>query len=138
MVEMGSEKASSASTSAAPPLEFTTLVSSLQKEYDKLEEKKHLLNRKTDRLTKSSIGNKALLPQQVRVRLKAKATDDARMSAYIEQENISEPALFQEVELLKDCCRQSPASKNCIIKGFTSDTAFDFLGCYDLSQTVSH
>ena len=74
MVEMGSEKASSASTSAAPPLEFTTLVSSLQKEYDKLEEKKHLLNRKTDRLiTKSSI---ALLPQQVRVRLlKAKATD---------------------------------------------------------------
>ena len=41
MVEMGSEKASSASTSAAPPLEFTTLVSSLQKEvYDKLEKKK--------------------------------------------------------------------------------------------------
>jgi hypothetical protein len=59
------------------------------------------------------------------------------MSAYIEQENITDLALFQEVELLKDCCRQSPAS-NCIIKGFTSDTAFDFLGCYDLSQTVSH
>ena len=130
MVEMGSEKASSASTSAAPPLEFTTLVSSLQKEYDILEEKKHLLNRKTVRLTKSSIRNKALLPQQIRVRLKAKATDDARMScAYIEQENITDLALFKEVELLKDCCRQSPASNNCIIKGFTSDTAFDFLGC---------
>ena len=95
MVEMGSEKASSASTSAAPPLEFTTLVSSLQKEYDKLEEKKHLLNRKTDRLTKSSIGNKALLPQQVRVRIKSKATDDARMSANVEQKNVTDLALFQ-------------------------------------------
>ena len=59
MVEMGSEKASSASTSAASPLEFTTLASSLEKDYDKLEENKHLLYRITDRLTKSSIGNKA-------------------------------------------------------------------------------
>ena len=50
---------------------------------------------KTDRLTKSSIGNKALLPQQVRVRIKSKATDDARMSAYIEQKNITDLALFQ-------------------------------------------
>ncbi len=70
MVEMGSDKASPTSTSAVPSLEFTTLASSLDKDYDKLEGNKHLLNRKTDRLTKkSSIGNKALLPQQVRVRL---------------------------------------------------------------------
>jgi len=128
MVEMGSDKASPSSTSAVPSLEFTTLASSLDKDYDKLEGNKHLLNRKTDRLSKFSIGNKALLPQQVRVRLKAKAKDDARMCAYIEQENITDLALFQELELLRDCCQQSQAS-NCIIKGFTSDTAFNFLGC---------
>ena len=125
MVEMGGDK-------APPPPEYTTLASGLLKDYDKLEANKHLLNRKTDRLTKSTIGNNSLLPQQVRVRLKAKASDDARMSAYIEQENITDLDLFKEVDALKVCCRQSSdlaAPTNCIKRGFTSDTTFDFLGC---------
>ena len=109
MVEMGSGK-------AADPPEFTTLASGLLKDYDKLD------------------GNKTMLPQQVRVRVKAKAADDARMSAYIEQETITDLDLFKEVEALKDCCRQSSSDlittpTNCIKRGFTSDTAFDFLGC---------
>ena len=127
MVEMGSGK-------AADPPEFTTLASGLLKDYDKLDANKHILNRKTDRLTKSTIGNQTMLPQQVRVRVKAKAADDARMCAYIEQETITDLDLFKEVEALKDCCRQSSSDlittpTNCIKRGFTSDTAFDFLGC---------
>ena len=129
MVEMGSGK-------AADPPEFTTLASGLLKDYDKLDANKHILNRKTDRLTKSTIGNQTMLPQQVRVRVKAKAADDARMSAYIEQETITDLDLFKEVEALKDCCRQSSSSDlittptNCIKRGFTSDTtAFVFMGC---------
>ena len=125
MVEMGCEK-------AADPPEFKTLASGLLKDYDNLEANKHLLSRKTDRLTKSTIGNKSLLPQQVRGRVKAKAADDARMSAYIEQENMTDLDLFKEVNALKDCCRQSSdlaAPTNCIKRGFTSDTTFDFLGC---------
>ena len=96
MVEMGCEK-------AADPPEFTTLASGLLKDYDKLDANKHILNRKTDRLTKSTIGNKTMLPQQVRVRVKAKAADDARMCAYIEQETITDLDLFKEVEASKDC-----------------------------------
>ena len=128
MVEMGCEK-------AADPPEFTTLASGLLKDYDKLDANKHILNRKTDRLTKSTIGNKTMLPQQVRVRVKAKAADDdARMCAYIEQKTITDLDLFREVEALKDCCHQSSSDllttpTNCIKRGFTSDTAFDFLGC---------
>ena len=127
MVEMGCEK-------AADPPEFTTLASGLLKDYDKLDANKHILNRKTDRLTKSTIGNKTMLPQQVRVRIKAKAADDARMCAYIEQETITDLDLFKEVEALKDCCRQSSSDlittpTNCIKRGFTSDTAFEFMGC---------
>ena len=129
MVEMGSEK-------VADPPEFTTLASGLLKDYDILDANKHILNRKTDRLTTSTIGNKTMLPQQVRVRVKAKAVDDARMSAYIEQENITDLDLFKEVDALKDCCRQCSSDltttttpTNCIKRGFTSDSAFDFLGC---------
>ena len=51
MVEMGGEK-------AADQPEFTTLASGLLKDYDKLDANKHILNRKIDRLTKSTIGNK--------------------------------------------------------------------------------
>ena len=80
-----------------------SLASGLLKDYDKLDANKHILNRKTDRLTKSTIGNKTMLPQQVRVRVKAKAADDARMCAYIEQETITDLDLFKEVEASKDC-----------------------------------
>ena len=91
----------------ADPPEFTTLASGLLEDYDKLDANKHILNRKKDRLIKSTtIRNKTMLPQQVRVRVKAKAVDDARMSAYIEQENITDLDLFKEVDALKDCCRQ--------------------------------
>ena len=72
MVEMGSK------TIADPP-EFTTLASGLLKDNDESDENKHILNRKTDRLTKSTIGNKTMLPQQVRVRVKAKAAKNAWM-----------------------------------------------------------
>ena len=134
MVDMVNGRASSTASTSVDPPELTTLASGLLKDYDKLEANKHLLNRKTDRLTKSTIGNKTFLPQQVRVRIKAKAADDARMSAYIEQENITDLDLFKEVEALKDCCRLSSSDltttpTNCIKRGFTSDTAFDFLGC---------
>jgi hypothetical protein len=127
MVEMGREK-------AADPHEFTTLASGLLKDYDMMEGNKHLIDKKTGRLTKSSIGNQALLPQQVRVRIKAKAADDARMSAYIEEENISDLALFDNIKTLKGCCRQTnndlATPTNCILRGFTSDTTtFDFLAC---------
>jgi hypothetical protein len=72
MVEMGSK------TNADPP-EFTTLASGLLKDNDELDANKHILNRKIDRLTKSTIGNKTMLPQQVRVRVKAKAAKNAWM-----------------------------------------------------------
>ena len=62
------------------PPEFTTLASGLLKDNDELDANKHILNRKkTDRLTKSTIGNKTMLPQQVRVRVKAKVAENARM-----------------------------------------------------------
>jgi len=64
----------------ADPPEFTTLASGLLKDNDELDANKHILNRKkTDRLTKSTIGNKTMLPQQVRVRVKAKAAKNAWM-----------------------------------------------------------
>ena len=73
MVEMGSK------TNADPP-EFTTLASGLLKDNDESDANKHILNRKTDRLTKSTIGNKTMLPQQVRrVRVEAKEADNAWM-----------------------------------------------------------
>jgi len=63
----------------ADPPEFTTLASGLLKDNDELDANKHILNRKTDRLTKSTIGNKTMLPQQVRLRVKAKAAKTAWM-----------------------------------------------------------
>jgi len=63
----------------ADPPEFTTLASGLLKDNDELDANKHILNRKTDRLTKSTIGNKTMLPQQVRVRVKAKTAKNAWM-----------------------------------------------------------
>jgi hypothetical protein len=63
----------------ADPPEFTTLASGLLKDNDELDANKHILNRKTDRLTKSTIGNKTMLPQQVRVRVKSKAAKNAWM-----------------------------------------------------------
>jgi len=129
MVEMGGGK-------AADPHVFTTLASDLLKDYDIMEANKHLINsRKTSRVTKSSIGNQALLlPQQVRVRIKAKAADDARMCAYIEEENITDLKLFENIKTLQGCCRQTSVLEtpmNCILRGFTSDTTttFDFLAC---------
>ena len=65
----------------ADPPEFTTLASGLLKDNDELDANKHILiNRKIDRLTKSTIGNKTMLPQQVRrVRVEAKEEDNAWM-----------------------------------------------------------
>ena len=72
MVKMGSEK-------VVDPPEFSTLARRLLKDYDILDANKHILNRKIDRLTTSTIGNKTMLPQQVRLRVKAKAAKTAWM-----------------------------------------------------------
>ena len=114
------------------------LAAKLLTEFDIIESNRHILpTRNIATLRTTAIGNSSKLPQQIRGdrTKKNKAECDAKILEYIAEENISDSALYEEVQSLQGCCRQG-TTVNCIIKSFTANDSNKTLQFNDLCQFV--
>ena len=114
------------------------LAAKLLTEFDIIESNRHILpTRNIATLRTTAIGNSSKLPQQIRGdrTKKNKAECDANILEYIAEENISDSALYEEVQSLQGCCRQG-ITVNCIIKSFTANDSNKTLQFNDLCQFV--
>jgi len=115
------------------------LAAKLLTEYEVIDTNRHNLpiRNGSSSLRTTAIGNNSKLPQQIRGdrTKKNKAECDAKILEYIAEENISDSALYKEVQSLEGCCRQG-STVNCIIKSFTTNDSNKTLQFNDLCQFV--
>ena len=112
------------------------LAAKLLTEFDIIESNRHILpTRNIATLRTTAIGNQSKLPQQIRGdrTKKNKAESDAKILEYIAEENMSDKALYEDIQSLQKCCRQGTSTNtNCIIKSFTANDCNQTLQFNDL------